>query len=279
LTGHLIRMLPDPAVYPFRLIRGGLPIALPLFRKHRFDHVYLIGDLVEKIAEVLDQETLVYLPFKSVKFLGYTQQSTLVPDAFFDRQKMHDYLAFNHAGEIDQELFNNYINPPGIHNIFALPGELILIISRYFKKVEFMNQATPFLRHIANQKDAFEKTAVYIGLNAGFFDIACVGDGKLKLYNTFQYSNENDLLYFVIFVCTKLSFDIMQVPLFLSGELSSKLVYYEILKQYIPETRYDELVGVPSLAPGLKSLNTVRFLDLLNLQMCVSSAEHTEVGK
>jgi hypothetical protein len=71
----------------------------------------------------------------------------------------------------------------------------------------------------------------------------------------------------------------MQVPLFLSGELSSKLVYYEILKQYIPETRYDELVGVPSLAPGLKSLNTVRFLDLLNLQMCVSSAEHTEVGK
>jgi hypothetical protein len=133
-----------------------------LFRKHRFDHVYLIGDLVEKIAEVLDQETLVYLPFKSVKFLGYTQQSTLVPDAFFDRQKMHDYLAFNHAGEIDQELFNNYINPPGIHNIFALPGELILIISRYFKKVEFMNQATPFLRHIANQKDAFEKTAVYM---------------------------------------------------------------------------------------------------------------------
>ena len=250
-----------------------------LFRKHRFDHVLLVGDLIEKIAEVLEKDETVNLHFHTVRFLGYTQQSTLVPDSFFDRHKMLEYLAFCHAGDIDHELFNNLITPPGIHNVFALPRELVSVISSHFKKVEFMNQTTPFLRHVAHQEDSFVKPAMYVGLNPGFFDVACVGDGKLKLYNTFQYTNESDLLYYIIFACNQLGFDTRQIPIYLSGEMSSKLSYYEILKQYIPGTKFDEVVGVPSLAPGLKQLGTVRFLNLLNVQMCASSAEHTGAEK
>jgi hypothetical protein len=249
------------------------------FRKHRFDHVLLVGDLIEKITEVLEKDETVSLHFHTVRFLGYTQQSTLVPDTLFDRHKMLEYLVFNHAGDIDKELFNNLITSAGIRNVFALPRELVSLITMHFKKVEFMNQTTPFLRHVANQQDSLVKPAMYVGLNPGFFDIACTGEGKLKLYNTFQYTNESDLLYYVIFVCNQLGFDTRQIPLYLSGEMSSKLSYYEILKQYIPETKYDEVVGVPLLAPGLKQLGSVRFLNLLNLQMCASSAEHTGVVK
>lgn len=246
-----------------------------LFRKHRFEHVYLTGDLTEKTAEILDRESIFDLPFQSVKFIGYTQQTTLVPDAYFDRRKMKDYLAFNCAGEMDAELFSNHLELTGIYNVFALPEELISMVSRFFKKVEFTNQTTPFLRHITCKKNALEQVAVYVGLNAGFFDIAVTGQGKLKLYNTFQYANEQDLLYYVIFVINQMKFDPLQVSLFLSGELSSRLTYYEILKQYIPGTQYDDLSGIPSLAPGLKSLTPYRFLNLLNLQMCASSEEHT----
>lgn len=246
-----------------------------LFRKHRFEHVYLSGDLIEKTAEILDQESLFDLPFQSVRFIGYTQQSTLVPEAYYDRRKMKDYLAFNCAGELDAELFSNHLRLPGMYNIFALPEELISLIARFFKKVEFMNQTTPFLRHITCKENALEQDSVYVGLNAGFFDIAATGQGKLKLYNTFQYASEQDLLYYVIFIYNQMKFEPLQVPLFLSGELSSRLTYYEILKQYIPGTQYDNISGIPSLAPGLRSLTPYRFLNLLNLQMCASSEENT----
>ena len=250
-----------------------------LFRKHRFEHVYLTGDLIEKTAEILDQESIFDLPFQSVRFIGYTQQSTLVPEAYFDRRKMKDYLAFNCAGEMDPELFCNHLELPGIYNVFALPEELISLIARYFKKVEVTNQTTPFLRHITSRKNALEQDAVYVGLNAGFFDIAATGQGKLRIYNSFQFASEHDLLYYVIFVINQMKFDPLQVPLFLSGELSSRLTYYEILKQYVPGTKYDDVSGTPQLAPGLKSLTPYRFLNLLNLQMCASSAEHTGAEK
>ncbi len=142
-----------------------------------------------------------------------------------------------------------------------------------------MNQTTPFLRHIANLPDPFSISSVYLGLHTDFFDIACVGDGKLKLYNTFQYANENDLLYYIVFVYNQAGLDTLKIPLLLSGELSSKLSYFDLIKQYIPETRYDEAFCIPTLAPGLKQLGTARFLNLLNLQMCASSAEHIVAEK
>jgi hypothetical protein len=250
-----------------------------LFRKHSFEHVQFAQNLTGQITEVLEKDETLDLPFHFVKFLGYTQQSTLVPATFYNRDKMMDYLSFNHSGEIDQELYSNHITPPGLYNVFALPRDLVSMITMHFKKVEFLNQTTPFLKHIALDQDAFSKPAVHIGLNSGFLDLACVGDGKLKLYNTFQYVNESDLLYYVLYVYRQFGLDTQKIPLYISGELSSKLSYYESLKQYVPETKNAVIQGIPALAPGLHQLNTVKFLNLLNLQTCVLSAEHTGAEK
>jgi hypothetical protein len=236
-------------------------------------------DLTGKIAEVMDKDETLDLPFHFVRFLGYTQHTTLVPDAYFKRDKMSEYLAFNHAPEIDQELYSNHITTPDLYNIFALPRDLVAMITLHFKKVEFLNQTTPFLKHIGLEQDAFSKPEVHIGLNLGFFDLACTGDGKLKLYNTFQYLNDSDLLYYVLFIYKQLGLDPRKIPLYISGELSSKLSYYEILRQYIPETKYALVRGIPVLAPGLFQLNVVKFLNLLNIQTCALSAEHTGAEK
>jgi len=250
-----------------------------LFRKHRFEEVVLVTDLIRNIGRVLETDETLSLPFHKIRFLAYTQQSTLIPRDFFDSGKMREYLMFNHAGDIDKALFNNLISPPGIFNVFSLPDELVSLITVHFKKVEFMNQTTPFLRHIANLPESFMKKAVYLGLNQEFFDIACTGDGKLLLYNTFQYNGENDLLYYVLFVCKKVGFDPAQIPLMISGELSSRSSFLDTLKQFIPETRCDEAVCIPALTSGLKQLGTSRFLNLLNIQMCASSAEYIRAEK
>ncbi len=58
-----------------------------VFRKYRFDHVYLTSDLVRQVISVLDKDDILNLPFQSVHFMGYTQQSTLVPASFFSPEQ------------------------------------------------------------------------------------------------------------------------------------------------------------------------------------------------
>jgi hypothetical protein len=250
-----------------------------LFRKHRFDQVILVSDLIREITGIFAADEILSLNYKKVRFLGFTQQSTLIPEELFDLEFMADYLVFNHAGDVHNQLFHNHISPPGIYNIFALSDELVSSITLHFKKVEFASQTTTFIRHIAHNPHLFRNDMVYVGLNPDFFDIACTGGGKLKLYNTFQYTNENDLLYYILFVYNKTGFEPRKVPLNLSGELSSKLRYTDMLREFLPELKPDEAYCISEFAPGLKQLDTSRYLNLLNLHLCASLVEHSVAGK
>ncbi len=250
-----------------------------VFRTHQFENVVLTSDLIRKTQNVLDHDDVLNLKYHRVRFLGFTQQTTLIPESFFDRDQMKEYLQFTLGTQTEYTLFNNYIEPSAIFNVFALPESLVSIFTLHFKKVEFLNQTTPFLRHVAGQPSAFETPAVFLGLNPGFFDIACVGKGRLILYNTFQYTNESDLLYYTLFVLKQAAFSPDKISLRLSGEFSSSISYFEIIRQYIPQARMDEPIWSSSLSHGLKMLPIPRFLNLLNLQMCVSSADYTKVVK
>ncbi|HEX2396266.1 MAG TPA: DUF3822 family protein [Bacteroidales bacterium] len=247
-----------------------------LFKRHRFDQVILLSDLTKNISEIFEKDSTLGLSYSRIRFLGYSRQTTLIPEAYFEEEQNRKYLAFNDAGEPGGRVFSNLISPPGIYNVFSLPDELVSQITLFFKKVEFLSQTTTFLRHVTKDMKTSVNSSVYVGLNPEFFDIACTGHGKLLLYNTFQYANETDLLYFILFVYKCMHFEPEKVPLVISGELSSKLSYLDILRQYFAQTICDDESAAPMLASGLKQLNVSRFLNLLNVNMCESSVENTE---
>jgi hypothetical protein len=244
-----------------------------VFRKYRFDHVYLESDLVGQVISVLDRDEILHLPFSSVHFMGYTQQNTLVPASFFNRDHLSDYLDFNSGTPSDGELFSNNIRVLDAYNVFSLSRALVSLITLHFKKVEFSSQASPFLWNVFNQSASLNKAAMFVGINGDFFDVAVTGEGNLRLYNTFQYVNETDLLYYILYVCKQLSLNTNELTLVLSGEMSSRLVYTEILKQYLPSTDHDPAKGLQPASSGLSPAIGYKFLNLFNLQACALSVE------
>jgi hypothetical protein len=254
-------------------IRNGRHKEFIVFRKYRFEHVYLESDLVGQVISVLDRDEILHLPFLEVHFMGYTQQNTLVPASYFSPDHLIDYMDFNAGGASDGELFSNNIRVLDTYSVFSLSRALVSLITLHFKKVEFSSQASPFLWNVSNQSGSLNNTAIYVGLNTDFFDIAVTGNGKLLLYNTFQYVNETDLLYYVLYVCKQLSLKTNDLPLVLSGEMSSRLVYSEMLKQYLPATDRDAAAGLPPISSGLSPALAYKYLNLLNLQACALSVE------
>jgi hypothetical protein len=254
-------------------IRNGRQKEFIVFRKYRFDHVYLESDLVGQVISVLDRDEILHLHFLDVHFMGYTQQNTLVPASYFSPDHLIDYMDFNAGGVSDGELFSNNIRTLDTNIVFSLSRALVSLVTLHFKKVEFSSQASPFLWNVSNQSGSLNNTALYVGMNADFFDIAVTGGGKLMLYNTFQYVNETDLLYYVLYVCKQLSLKINDLPLILSGEMSSRLVYSEMLKQYLPDTDHDAAAGLPPVPAGLTPALTYKYLNLFNLQACALSVE------
>jgi len=249
-----------------------------VFRKYMFDHVYMISDLVGQVIGVLDRDEILRLPFPSVHFMGYSQQSTLVPANYFSPGHLADYIDFNTGSSSDGELFSNLIRPLDTYNVFVLPRPLVSLFTLHFKRVEFSSQVTPFLLNVSVERNIRKDPVIYVCLNSDFFDIAVTENGRLLIYNNFQFVNETDLLYYILFVCKKLSLKVNSIPLVLSGELSTRNSCYETLKQYFPSAGYDAAQGISPMAPALSPVYVHKYLNLFNLQACELSVESTKAG-
>src|SRR5512133_1792694 len=88
-------------------IRNGRQKEFIVFKKYKFEHVYLESDLVGQVISVLDRDEILRLPFLDVHFMGYTQQNTLVPAGFYSPDHLADYMDFNSGGPSDGEMFSN----------------------------------------------------------------------------------------------------------------------------------------------------------------------------
>ncbi len=250
-----------------------------VLKSYKFDQMEPRQDMINSIAGILAGDDLMDLSYASVMFMYYTQQSTLIPSSYFNKRYLKDYLSFNHSLDDADELFCNYIQPLGIWNVFAIPSVIGSLISNQFDHATIAHQATSFLWQVNQNAETIKGYHVRVGLNSDFFDIAVLNHNGLLLYNTFQYGNETDLLYFVLYIYKQMKIDLSNAPLIISGEHAAKMILFDTLKKYIPELIYADKPGTFALTPGLFTIPVYKFLNLLNLHNCVSSEENIKEGE
>lgn len=245
------------------------------FRSYRGKDMGLPEDLMSQLEGIFLQDDLLDLPYRKTRLVYYTKLSTLVPDHFFEDRFAREYLGFNHTFEPGDEVFCNFIPACSAWNVFSIPAPVVSILSNQFRSGYFMHQATPFLLPGAGRNRLKEDHYVKIGINRDFFDVAVFRESHLQLYNTYPYVNETDLLYYVLYVLKEMRLEPQTAILFLSGEMSTRLLYYDTLKQYIPGLAYADAADTFTLAPSLYSISVHKFLNILTLHNCVSSVENT----
>lgn len=250
-----------------------------VFRSYSFKDVHLMEELMNQMAETFLKDEFMDLAFKKTRLIYYSQLSTLVPDQYFDDKYDRDYYGFNHSLEPGNEVFNNFIPTIGAWNVFSVPSPIVSILNNQFREGILMHQATPFLLPRVIRQGTKEDLFMYIGINRDFFDVAAFQGNKLLLYNTFPYVNETDLLYYVLYVLREMALEPNVAPLFLSGEMSTRLLYYDTLKQYIPGITYANAPDTFAFAPALYNVSVHKFLNLLTVHNCVSSVENTREGE
>ncbi len=237
-------------------------------RSYTFEKIYSTEDYADKLTEVFKEDKLLDCQYKSGGFIYLSQKSTLIPEIFFDKENLKAYFEFNQSlNELD-EIHFNFLAEINAYIIFAIPNYVVNEIIGRFENVKLFHQATPLIKIIFKNKDIKEHERVYVNMNNKFIDIAVVAGNRLCLYNTFQFQNETDLLYFILYIYKQLNLDTRKNKLFISGEQSDNIKYYNALRKYITTVRYLEPFGF--LFSGiLGKLNKHRFLNLFNLIRCV----------
>jgi hypothetical protein len=237
-------------------------------RNYGFENVLSLEDYVNKLAEIFKNDELLNTQYKSGSFIYLTQKSTLIPESYFDRSDLKTYFKFNQSiNELD-EINYNYLSEINAFNIFAVPNYIANEVIKWLGDVKLFHQATPFIKSIFEKDIDREGDCVYVNMNNKFIDIAVASRDRLYLYNTFQYQNETDLLYFVLYIYKQLNLNTQKNKLFISGEQSDNIKYFNALKKYIKSIKYMEPFDF-IFSGILGQLARHKFLNLFNLVSCV----------
>lgn len=251
---YTLLLLLGPASYSLAVMHGQ---QLMVWRK-----TAPLNELTQSDSEV--QEVLNF-KYADVLTSVSTPCFTLVPEELFDAETTTEaarYLDVHPADVV-------FAQPLDQHNqvVFKIDSTLATAASRLnLQRVMFA--ASGWIQAIAaNQPSGYQ---LYLQIFDDRFDIAYFRQGKLHLYNTFEYTHEDELAYYTVFACQQLKLDMSLITVILSGVAdSSDHRFTPILNNIFKAVELNEL----SVAAFPENLPAHQLLAITALPLCASLAD------
>lgn len=267
-----IRILPDGFSYAvFDTLKEKF-IAIEEFAfKTTFTQPSTLGskDYVDWLGQILVHTYLLKEKFNKVLLLVGGTQYTLMPAPVFNPSHTRRYLDFNHAPNQEDVISFDVIKSPETNLIFATHEILNNWIVDHFPNCRRFHVCSSLIRNFyMHFRGGSPVTRVLANVQARTTDIVVLKDSGFHYCNSFHYSTETDLLYYLLFVYEQLKINTEESLLFLSGAINTDSDHFRLLKTYIryvemiPEVQENKFSAVFDHAP------LHRYFDLLNVSVC-----------
>lgn len=189
---------------------------------------------------------------------------TIVPSVFAVKGNEASLLNFSNTKNADvvrNEKFKD------MQFIYGADPELISLLEKEFKNAVIRHSGSAAIE-LFFSNPSLKNADVWINIEAASFELLAGKGKKLLFYNRFDFSGNEDVLYYLLFMMEQYQLDSEKIRLYLSGNIEAGNSLYNLLKKYIRHISF--------------AVNAVRFADaewklpehacftLLNQHLCGS---------
>jgi hypothetical protein len=224
---------------------------------------------LEEVDRILGMDEFLTREFKSVYLMHPTQKFTLVPTPLFHKDNLKMYFEFNQVLNDLDELHFSKLKNADAYMVHSCPSELANLMTSKLKELKFYHQGIPLIESMLS-KPGKKATLVHVDVHPGFIDVVVTGGKKLNFYNTFHYSNEKDLLYFIMLIFEQLKLNQEDTELVFSGMINKDSNHFLLVKRYVKRVAFMKPNELYTYSYTFEQMPVHRFGNLLNLYPCVS---------
>jgi hypothetical protein len=208
-----------------------------------------------------EHDLLIYTYEKVVVGLPSTG-FTLVPNAVFSEDHIADFARFLDV-QSSEKIFTEVLDSKNL--VIYKCAENMIPITEKFGLQKTVFNATGWISLIA--KNYPSEDNLYLNMDHKQVGILYFAQGKLRFYNTFEFNNPDELVYFAAFVAQELQLQPKSINLILSGHISLEDKNAARLSGFFNGVELNDL-EVIDLPAQIKSN---QILSLAALSLCVSS--------
>lgn len=187
-------------------------------------------DFVERAVDFLHKD-IFSGHFGKVNIINASFQTLLLPEAVFKTENLKKLFEVNHNLKDDEFLLSNKFQ--GTYLVFSISSYLSSTFVNKFKDYTVYNQAYPLLYQLAQYTKNSSEEIVWVQIINGFFDVIVYRKSELIFFNSFQYKNVNDYIYFLMNVFEQLKLKPLKTKLLISGNINHSSAYLHSAKTFI----------------------------------------------
>ncbi len=102
-----------------------------------------------------------------------------------------------------------------------------------FGEFEYKHASTILIETILQKESDSDDATLYLNINQQHFELTAIYDKKLLLYNSFEFSTKEDVIYYLLFTTEQLKLNPETVKLKLMGTIEKDDQLYQIIYTYV----------------------------------------------
>lgn len=194
--------------------------------------------LLEKVTAIFKNDAELQHDFTSVHVIHQNNLNTLVPEPYFDKTKLKQYLDYNIKTLASDYITFDELAIINAKNVYVPYVNINNYLFQNFGAFEYQHHATVLIEKLLQHAQGNETLTFFVHVADTQFDIVVIQNNTLLFYNCFNFSSKEDFIYYILFTAEQLELDPNTLELVLLGAIEQESELYEIVYQYIRHVRF-----------------------------------------
>jgi hypothetical protein len=178
--------------------------------------------------------------YDEIAVLHENNLNSFVPEALFDENYKGSYLQYNtKVFETDFFTYDQLKNHEMV-NVYVPYVNINNYLIDQFGSFEYKHFGSLLVEGLLKKSPKSVPPLMYVHVAGTHFEIIIIQNQKLQLYNSFEYQNADDFLYFILFTAEQLHLNPDDFNLVLLGQIKEGDSLYNKLYEYVRNVTFLE---------------------------------------
>ena len=176
--------------------------------------------------------------FQSCYVLHTSAKYTMAADTVFVEKEKDRLFFFCHPKDKSLKVLVQPIKALNASILFGIDKEIYAFLLRSLVSPQFIHSLSPLMiAWIKKSRMIFPKL-MHVVIHENTIDVLCIEHGELLFVNSFNYENDNDVIYYIMYICKQTGFNQLEDYLTVSGIKTFCLSILSVVGKYVKKTDY-----------------------------------------
>ncbi len=187
--------------------------------------------IISRLKTLKDEEELLNYKYEHIKIILYDNPFIVIPEEV-TADEYPDYFQMYH--QINPETVSEDLTLKNkIKIVSAISSKASKQFTELFDNYTIKNYQSDFINYLLNIQGKSKSIVAYINILEEKADFIVINGNELLFINRFEYTSDEDILYYVLSVFEQLELNVETNFVYFLGQIELNDSLHELLKKYI----------------------------------------------